>query len=342
LPKGKIMADTVVPPDGKLRVNANASESEVGPSGRPPAKGEIGFIGLGHMGTAMAANLAAAGYRVIACVLGPDRMGELAGLGLSPTTQVADLFDCGVVVSMLPDDSAVRDVVLGQEDAGVKGLVSGLKRGAIHLSMSTISTSMASRLSAEHARHGQGYVAAPVLGNPDAAKARQLFILAAGAPADVARCQPLFDSLGQKTFVVGADPSQANLVKLLSNMMTATTLEMLSEVVAVAIKRGLDPKSLVDILTSTMFGGRAHKIYGDKIVRQSYAPGFVLPLVLKDARLALAEAESAGAPMPSVDVVRDRLITGIARGYADLDWTALGLVAAQEAGLNVAPPVGPS
>jgi 3-hydroxyisobutyrate dehydrogenase-like beta-hydroxyacid dehydrogenase len=208
--------------------------------------------------------------------------------------------------------------------------------------MSTISTSTASRLSAEHARRGQSYVAAPVLGNPDAAKARQLFILAAGAPPDVERCQPLFDSLGQRTFVVGADPSDANLVKLLSNMMTATTLEMLGEVVVVAIKRGLDPKALVDIMTSTMFGGRAHRIYGDKIVRQSYAPGFALPLVLKDVRLALAEAESAGAPMPSVDVVRDRLITGIARGYADLDWSVLGLVAAQEAGVHVAPPVGPN
>ena len=88
------------------------------------------------------------------------------------------------------------------------------------------------------------------------------------------------------------------------------------------------------MMTSTMFGGRAHKIYGDKIVRQSYAPGFLMPLVLKDVRLALAEAEKAGAPMPSVDVVRDRLITGIARGHGDLDWTALGLVAAEEAGLK--------
>jgi 3-hydroxyisobutyrate dehydrogenase-like beta-hydroxyacid dehydrogenase len=334
------MTDTVALPDGQLRLIANASESEIGPSGRLPAQGEIGFIGLGHMGTAMAANLAAAGYRVIAYVRRSGQMDKLAALGLNPTTQVADLFDCEIVVSMVPDDSAVRDIVLGGVDARVKGLVSGLKRDAIHLSMSTISTSTASRLSAEHARRRQSYVAAPVLGNPDAAKARQLFILAAGAPADVQRCQPLFDSLGQRTFVVGADPSHANLVKLLSNMMTATTLEMLGEVVAVAIKRGLDPKSLVDILTSTMFGGRAHKIYGDKIVWRSYAPGFALPLVLKDVRLALAEAESAGVPMPSVDVVRDRLITGIARGYTDLDWSALGLVAAQEAGLNVAPPVG--
>jgi 3-hydroxyisobutyrate dehydrogenase-like beta-hydroxyacid dehydrogenase len=92
--------------------------------------------------------------------------------------------------------------------------------------MSTISTATASDLATEHANHGQGYVAAPVFGNPDAAKARQLFIVAAGAPADVERCQPLFDSLGQKTFVIDTDPGHANLVKLLGNMMTATTLEI--------------------------------------------------------------------------------------------------------------------
>jgi 3-hydroxyisobutyrate dehydrogenase-like beta-hydroxyacid dehydrogenase len=317
---------------------ASPSASEAMPSsGRLPAQGEIGFVGLGHMGTAMAANLAAAGHRVIAYVRRPDQMDKLAALGLKPTAEITDLFDREVVISMLPDDTAVRDVVLGREDLGIAGLASGLRRGAIHLSMSTISTATASHLAREHARHGQGYVAAPVFGNPDAAKARQLFIVAAGALADVERCQPLFDILGQKTFVIGTDPGHANLVKLLGNMMTATTLEMLGEVVAVALKRGLDPKTFIDIMTSTMFGGRVHKIYGDKIVRQSYAPGFVLPLVLKDVRLALAEAENAGAPMPSVDVVRDRLITGIARGYADLDWTALGLVAAEEAGLKVTP-----
>jgi hypothetical protein len=136
--------------------------------------------------------------------------------------------------------------------------------------------------------------------------------------------------------VIGADPQDANLVKLLGNMMSATALEMLGEVVAVVRKRGLDPQPFIDIMTSTMFGGRAHKIYGDKIARQTYAPGFVLPLVLKDVRLALAEAEKAGVPMPSVGVVRDRLITGIARGYGELDWTALGLIAAEEAGLFTA------
>jgi 3-hydroxyisobutyrate dehydrogenase-like beta-hydroxyacid dehydrogenase len=311
---------------------AGSSASEAGSS---HGRGEVGFVGLGHMGTAMATNLITVGHRVIAYVRGPDQMDRLATLGIEPTTEFSDLFDCEVVITMLPDDAAVRDVVFGQEGADAEGLASGLKRGAIHLSMSTISTAAAAHLAAEHARHGQGYVAAPVFGNPDAAKARQLFIVAAGAPADVGRCQPLFDSLGQKTFVVGAEPSHANLIKLLGNMMTATTLEVLGEVVAVALKRGLDPKTFVDIMTSTMFDGRAQKIYGDKIVRQSYAPGFALPLVLKDVRLALAEAESVAAPMPTVDVVRDRLITGIARGHADLDWSALGLIAAEEAGLQV-------
>jgi 3-hydroxyisobutyrate dehydrogenase-like beta-hydroxyacid dehydrogenase len=310
-----------------------------GSNGRLPVQGEIGFVGLGHMGTAMAANLAAAGRRVIAFVRRPEQMGKLVALGLKPTTDITKLFGCEIVISMLPDDDAVRDVVFGRADLGIDGLALGLMPGAIHLSMSTISTATASQLASEHARHGQGYVAAPVFGNPDAAKARQLFIVAAGAPVDVERCRPLLDHLGQQTFVIGTDPGQANLVKLLGNMMTATALEMLGEAVALVRKRGYEPKAFIDILTSTMFGGRVHKVYGDKIVAQRYAPGFVMPLALKDVRLALAEAENASVPMPSVSVVRDRLITGIARGYGDLDWTALGLIAAEEAGLHVAAPV---
>jgi 3-hydroxyisobutyrate dehydrogenase-like beta-hydroxyacid dehydrogenase len=325
-------------PDGLGSDPGNCHASETTPlQGRRPLEKKIGFIGIGHMGLAMAANLAADGHPINAYVRRPDRTKELVPLGINPTTELVSLFDSDIVISMLPDDAAVRDVVFGRRDLGVPGLASGLKRGAIHLCMSTISTSMASQLAAEHERRGQGYVAAPVFGNPEAAKARQLFIIAAGTTSDVERCQSLFDILGQKTFAIGAEPWQANLIKLLGNMMTATTLEMLGEAVAVALKRGLDPKSFVDIMTSTMFGGRAHKLYGDKIVTRSYAPGFVLPLVLKDTRLALAEAEAAGVPMPSVNVVRDRLITGIARGFADLDWTALGLIAEQEAGLSNTP-----
>jgi 3-hydroxyisobutyrate dehydrogenase-like beta-hydroxyacid dehydrogenase len=313
---------------------------ELGGGGRRSVvQGQIGFVGLGHMGSAMAANLVTAGCPVIGYVRHADRMGRPLALGIKPTTDMNSLFDCEVVITMLSDDTAARDVVFGRADLGIVGLAAGLKPGAVHLSMSTISTAAAAHLAGEHARFGQGYVAAPVFGNPDAAKARQLFIVAAGVPADVERCRLLLDHLGQQTFVIGTDPAHANLLKLVGNMMSATALEVLGEVTALVRKRGLDPKPFVDVLTSTMFGGRVHRIYGDKIADQSYAPGFVMPLALKDVRLGLTEAKTAGVPMPSVCVARDRLIAGIERGHGDLDWTALGLVAEEEAGLRATPPI---
>ena len=320
----------------ELRSNPIGAASSNAAGVRAAKRGSVGFIGLGRMGTAMAANLAAAGLSGDCICSSPRSDGQARSARSQADRRKLPTYSTARSSSACcRDDAAVRDVVLGRPKTSASTVSPrDCKRGAIHLSMSTISTATASDLASEHARHGQGYVAAPVFGNPDAAKARQLFIVVAGAQADVERCQPLFDSLGQKTFVIGTDPGHANLIKLLGNMMTATTLEMLGEVVAVARKRGLDPKPFLDIMTSTMFGGRAHKIYGDKIVRQTYAPGFLMPLAFKDVRLALAEAESAGAPMPSVGVVRDRMITGIARGYADLDWSALGLIAAEEAGLQ--------
>ena len=147
-------------------------EYDAGSNNRLPLQDEVGFVGLGRMGTAMAANLAIAGRRVLAYVRRPEQMGRLIALGLRPTTDITDLFRCTVVISMLPDDAAVRDVVFGREEPGSRGLASGLRPGAIHLSMSTISTAAASQLAEEHARRGQGYVAAPVFGNPEAAKAR--------------------------------------------------------------------------------------------------------------------------------------------------------------------------
>src|SRR4030088_231349 len=220
-PRSPLAVGSAIPP----REHRGGSEL----AGRPPVLGDIGFIGLGHMGTAMAANLAASGRRVIAYVRRPEQIGRLDALGLRPTTDLGDLLDCKVVISMLPDDDAAREIVFGRRDIGLDGLAAGLMPGAIHLSMSTISTAAASLLASEPARNGEGYVAAPVLGNQDAAKAPQLFIVAAGVPADVERCKPILDSIGQRTFVIGADPGDANLVKMLGNMMRGTGLQMIGD-----------------------------------------------------------------------------------------------------------------
>jgi 3-hydroxyisobutyrate dehydrogenase-like beta-hydroxyacid dehydrogenase len=312
----------------------SSSRGTNGQGARTLSKGVVGFVGLGRMGTAMAANLAAAGRRVVAHARHRERLPELKALGLTSTTNISDLFDCEFIVTMLPNDDSLREVVFGRNPSGLDGLALGMAPGAVHISMSTISTSGASELAAEHARNCQGYVAAPVFGNPDAARARELYIIAAGASVDLERCLPLFNILGQQVFSVSSEPAAANLIKLAGNMMTATTLEVLGEVVALLRKRGLNPETFIDILTATMFGGRVHRIYGSKIAAQAYAAGFVLPLALKDVCLALAEAERQAVPMPSVSVVRDRMLSGIARGYGELDWTALALIAAEDAGLR--------
>jgi 3-hydroxyisobutyrate dehydrogenase-like beta-hydroxyacid dehydrogenase len=322
--------------DAKASDSASgARETGPGPSGGHQVPGDVGFVGLGRMGTAMAANLAAAGRQVIAYVRRAERIGELGALGLKPTTDIADLFDCSIVISMLPDDRAVREIVFGRGDFGVDGLAGGMMPGGIHLSMSTISMSAAAELAGEHARCGQSYVAAPVFGNPDAAKARELFVVAAGVAADLTRCRPIFDALGQQAFWVGSTPETANLVKLIGNVMTGATLEILGEAFALGAKAR--PRSAAASIRPDRIDVRQPRSQG--LRRQDcratlHVRCFVLPLALKDVRLALAEAEAAGVPMPSVSVLRDRLISGVARGYAELDWSALGLLAAEEAGLN--------
>jgi 3-hydroxyisobutyrate dehydrogenase-like beta-hydroxyacid dehydrogenase len=300
---------------------------------RKSFKGSIGFIGLGHMGSAMATNLAGGGFAVLGYLRHPERNGDIKALGIEPTNELAELFDCDIVITMVSDDAAASEIVLGDGSPNAEGLALGLKPGALHLSMSTISPTLSSTIAAEHVRHGQMYVAAPVFGNPDAAKARELYVIAAGEPDQIERVLPLFDFLGQRTFVIGNDPASANLVKLAGNAMTATTLEALAEVLALLRKRGVAPEKFIDIMTSTMFGSRVHKIYGAKMVHENYTPGFAFPLALKDVRLALSEADTASVPMPSVDVVHNRLVAGVARDGGGLDWSALALVAAEEAGL---------
>jgi len=297
-----------------------------------PEQAKIGFVGLGRMGTVMAANLAARGREVIAYVRHPDRMHKLAALGLTPTNDNADLFDCDVVVSMLPDDDAVLDASFGRTGPGGEGFALGLRRGAIHLSMSTIGTATASQLAREHARHGQGFVAAPVFGDPDAAMARRLFIVMAGSPADVERCRVLVSDLAQQTFIVGTDPGHANLIKLLGNMMMATALEKRGDSIALVRTRGLDPKHSSQIVSGTMIGGCAGPHDGS----EWYAAGLAPPPAFGGVRGALAEAAAVAMPMPSVSAVRDRLIAGIARGNAVLDWTALSLIATREARIKAA------
>jgi 3-hydroxyisobutyrate dehydrogenase-like beta-hydroxyacid dehydrogenase len=191
----------------------------------------VGAVGLGHMGHAFAVNLIEDGYQVFAYDRNPKRAEALTGA--SAAARLADLAHCDVVLTSLPDDDALAEVTLGPE-----GLVSILTPGAVHISTSTVSPDISGRVAEEHARHQQDYVAAPVLGNPDFARERKLFVLAAGPRSALEKVRPLLERLGQRLFVIGENAALANLMKLGANVLTATTLECMGEVLALLRKAG--------------------------------------------------------------------------------------------------------
>lgn len=290
----------------------------------------IGVVGLGRMGKAFVTNLLAGSYHIIAYDRDPQRAESLQTDGAHAAGRLADLAPCEVVVTSLPDDAALEAVALGPD-----GLIGILRPGTVHVSMSTISPELSRRLAGVHAAHEQHFVAAPVLGNPDLAHEHRLFVLAGGAPQAVAQVRAVLERLGQRVFVIGDDPGKANLVKLAGNVMTAVTLETMGEVFALLRKGGIDPHLAYDVFTGSLFDGRVHKTYGGKIIDARYdPPGMTTPLAVKDLRLALAEAEKLAVPMSVTSVVHDRLVAAVARGFAGLDWSALGLLAASDAGLG--------
>src|SRR5271163_1093332 len=209
---------------------------------------KLGFIGLGHMGTSMAANLVKAGHDVSVFNRSPGKSSSLIKLGAREAANLAGACNGEVVITMLADDDAVSGIALGEG-----GLIAHLPKGAIHLSMSTISVALSKRLAQAHAQAGQRYVAAPVFGRPDMAAAAKLFIVAAGDPAAVDACKSVLDVLGQKTSRIGAEPSAANLVKLSANFLQAGVIEALGEAIALIGKAGIDRRAYVELLTTTIF-----------------------------------------------------------------------------------------
>jgi 3-hydroxyisobutyrate dehydrogenase-like beta-hydroxyacid dehydrogenase len=200
---------------------------------------KVGFIGLGNMGSGMARNLLKAGHEVTVYNRTPEKAQAVVEQGARRAATVADVCKGDVVITMLADDSAVENVAFG--DAGI---LAGLRKGAVHVSSSTISVALSEKLTAEHTKRGQRFVAAPVFGRPEAAAAAKLFIVVAGAPDAVDICMPLFEAIGQKTFRFGDKASSANLVKISGNFMISSTIETLGEAMALGCKRRLGPASV--------------------------------------------------------------------------------------------------
>lgn len=289
---------------------------------------KIGFIGLGRMGQGMAANLLAAGHEVTVFNRTVTKADALAAKGAHVATTVAGACAAGVVVTMLADDAAVSGVAFSEG-----GIVSSLARGALHISMSTISVELADQLAAAHADAGQRFVSAPVFGRPEMAAAAKLFIITGGSADDVGECTPLFEAMGQRVFPMGDAPRSANLVKLATNFLIMSVIESVGEAMALVGKEGIARREYLDFLTSTLFDAPVYRTYGGLVADGDFTNvGFAARLGLKDVRLALAAGEELRVPLPLASLLRDRFLALLAMGGEGLDWSAIGALAARDSG----------
>ncbi|MDE2120074.1 MAG: NAD(P)-dependent oxidoreductase [Betaproteobacteria bacterium] len=291
----------------------------------------IGFIGLGSMGQAMAANLLQAGFHLRVWNRSPDKADELVRLGATRVQHPADAVEPGgIVVTMVADDAALRQVVYGEQGIGQR-----LGRDGIHLSMSTIAPQTAQELAQWHAAQGSRYVAAPVFGRPDAAAARKLFVLSAGPAAAREAVLPLLQAMGQRVFDLGDDPMAANVLKLSGNFMILGVIEAMAEALTLGERYGLPRERTVDVLTQSIFPAPLFVNYGKQIAAHAYQPArFKLSLGLKDADLVLSAARQVAVPMPLAQLMQGRLLSAVAHSRGDLDWTAAALGASEDAGLQ--------
>jgi len=289
----------------------------------------LAFIGLGKMGTGIAHNLLRAGHKLAVYNRSPEKAQALAEEGALVANSPADACrEVEAVMTMVSDDHALDQVVFGKD-----GIAAAMKDNCVHISHSTISTAMARRLSAEHTQRKQGFLSAPVFGRPEAAEAKKLLVLAAGPRDLIERCRPLLDAIGRQTFVVGAEPWQANITKLCGNFMIISAIEAFGEASATLRKAEVAPEMFLEVMTA-LFGSPVITNYGRAIVEEKFEPaGFALRLGLKDVRLMLAASEECTAPMPLASVVRDQFIAALAHGQGEKDWSSVSQVAARAAGL---------
>ena len=291
----------------------------------------IGFIGLGNMGGAIAGRLLEAGHSLRVWNRSPEPVRRLEERGAQVAATAEEAFRGDVVFSMLSDDQVTRAVLV---DSGVLARAKASET-PIHVNMATISVAFADELAERHGERGVGYVAAPVLGRPDVAAAGKLTVLLAGPRQAAEFVRPLLEeAVGQKVWRFGERASKANVVKLAVNFMLAAAIESMGEAAALTAGYGIEPRDLFDLIGQSLFPGPVYQGYGRLIAEARFEPaGFKARLGLKDVRLALAAAEAATTPMPMGSLIRDSMLEALARGEGEKEFgVVLGRSALRRAG----------
>ena len=291
---------------------------------------KVGFIGTGRMGQAMARRLVEAKHEVGVYNRTAAKAKPLADAGAKLLPSIAEAARYGeAVYSMLADDAALEDVAF--QDGG---LLASVPKGGIHVCAGTHGVPVIRKLKAAHAEKGQMLLVAPMFGRPELVSSGQANIVASGPAGAMARCKPLFDAVGRRTFEAGDDPEAATAIKITNNFVLGCAIEAMGEGFALVRKYGVAPEVFYDVMTDGLFNCSAYKVYGKIIVDESYAKvGQMAVLGLKDANLALEAGNIAAVPLPSGNVWRDRLVGAVAHGDGDKDWAVMALEQARASGL---------
>jgi 3-hydroxyisobutyrate dehydrogenase-like beta-hydroxyacid dehydrogenase len=291
----------------------------------------IGFVGIGNMGQPMAVNLLKAGYSVLVWDRTSTRAAALAAHGATTVTCPADAAEAGaLLISSLANDRVLEEVVGANHE-----LLRRLGQGGVHISTSTVAPETSRCLAEGHKHYGVTYLAAPVLGRPDAAAAAKLWIFLSGAAEAKERAQPVLRTLGQHVVDLGEDTGAASVVKLACNFVLASSIEAMAEAFTLVEKNGIERRRLADLLVQTIFDCPAYRNYGRQIAELRYQPAlFKLSLGLKDISLVLQMAATSKVPLPLAGLLHDHFLAAEAKERGDLDWTGLGGEVSEAAGLR--------
>jgi 3-hydroxyisobutyrate dehydrogenase-like beta-hydroxyacid dehydrogenase len=281
----------------------------------------VGFLGLGIMGSRMAANLQRNGFAVTAWTRSAGKAEAWAQEhdgALAAATPAEAAAGADVVISMVVDGDQVRSIVLDGDDAAV----TGARDGTLFVDMSTIAPADARSIGATLAARGHAFVDAPVTGSSPRAADGTLTIMAGGTPEAMARAQPAFEAMGETIVHVGA-LGHGQIIKLINNAVAAANAATLAQALVMGAGTGVDLEALTSILAagsgnSTMVGLKA-----EPMRQHSYATLFKTEHMLKDVRLCLEEAQAAGIPFPAANAARDALVAAVGRGYGDQDFAAI-------------------
>ena len=294
---------------------------------------EVGVIGLGSMGFAIAFNILKAGHSLTVHNRTEEKAHPLMEEGAMFSHDPSGAAQGDVVLTMLSDDHALEAVLFGA--AGEEGFFAHQAANCIHVSMSTVGAALVKRIDAESKAAGKSFVTATVMGRPDVAEAGGLVVMAAGDDALIEKCKPVFDAIGRVTHVVGAEPVQSAVVKLAANFMLSSMIETIGEALALVRKNGVDHHKFLEIIAKDFFKSPIYEKYGGIIADEKFDGGaFTVKLQEKDTRLAVAAAIESQVPMPLLFAIENAFLSSIGQGKGDMDPCAITQFAAENAGLG--------